>query len=143
MDQTLDLIATGQRTTARALLVGDRIDQAGLERSDALSANPLAFRAGANGVVTLFRYGVVVLIGLTPLEEDEVVRGLKARIRGELSRYEEETAVIELSAERHDQIPAGGPIYVSALSPERILVISDALAKSVVLARDEREVAAV
>src|SRR5947209_20415628 len=87
MDQSFGLLAIGQRVTARALLVGDRIDQAGLERSDALSANPLAFRAGANGVATLFRYGVAVLIGLTPLEEDEVVRGLKPRIRGELARH--------------------------------------------------------
>jgi uncharacterized Rmd1/YagE family protein len=143
MDQAFNMLAIGQRATARALLVGDRLDQAGLERSDALSANPLAFRAGANGVATLFRYGVVVLIGLTPLEEDEVVRNLKPRIRGEFSRYEEETAVVEISAEREDQIPPGGPIHVKTLSPERILVISDALAKSVVLAHDEREVAAV
>src|SRR6202023_1928964 len=99
--------------------------------SDVLSTNPLEFRAGANGVATLFRYGVVVLIGLTPIEEDEVLRGLAPRIRGALARREEETAVIELSVERDDQIPPGGPIYVKALSRERIVVISDGLAKSV------------
>jgi uncharacterized Rmd1/YagE family protein len=144
MEHNLDFAkVVGQQTTARALLVGDRLDTAGLERSDVLSTNPLAFRAGINGVATLFRYGVVVLIGLTPIEEDEVLRGLAPRIRGALARPEEETAVIELSLERDDQIPPGGPIYVKALSAERIVVISDALAKSVVLAHDEREVAAV
>jgi len=125
------------------VLVGDRLDTSGLERSDALSATPLAFPAGAHGVATLFRYGVVVLIGLTPLEEDEVVRSLEPRIARAFKGHEEETATIELSSEREDQIPPGGPIYVKELSPERLVVISDALAKSVVLAHDEREVAAV
>jgi uncharacterized Rmd1/YagE family protein len=131
------------RVTARALLIGDRLDIAGLERGDALSTAPLSFHAGANGVATLFRYGVVVLIGLTPIEEDEVLRGLAPRISGEFKRREEETALIELSSERDEQIPPGGPIYLKALSHDRLLVISEALAKSVVLAQDEREVASV
>ncbi len=128
--------------SARAA-VGDRLDTAGLERSDVLSTSPLAFPAGASGMVTLFRYGVVALIGLTPLEEDEVLRSLKARVAGELKRREEETAIVEVSADRDDQIPPGGPIYVKSLSPERLVVLSEALAKSVVLAHDEREVATV
>jgi len=138
-----NLLAGSTRVTARALLVGDRLDTAGLERSDVLSVMPLAFPAGAVGIAVLFRYGVVVLIGLTPLEEDEVLRSLQPRIARELSRREEETAIIELSAERDDQIPPGGPIYVKGWSAERLLLISDALAKSVVLAHDEREVASV
>ncbi|HYU53536.1 MAG TPA: RMD1 family protein, partial [Gemmatimonadaceae bacterium] len=68
---------------------------------------------------------------------------LRAHVRGEFQQREEESASIEVSEERDDQIPPGGPIYIKALSPERVLVISDALAKSVVLARDEREVASV
>jgi uncharacterized Rmd1/YagE family protein len=134
---------SGDRVTARALLVGDRIDTAGLERSDVLSTAPLSFRAGAKGVATVFRYGVVTFVGLTTLEEDEVLRTLAPRIKGEYKAREEETAIIELSEEREDQIPAGGPIYLKTLSAEHIVVISDALAKSAVLAHDEREVASV
>src|ERR1043166_3746855 len=134
-------LSLGSRVTVRALLIGDRLDTAGLERGDALSTAPLSFRAVANGLATLFRYGVVVLTGLTPIEEDEVLRGLAPRISGEFKRREEESALIELSGERDEQIPPGGPIYLKTLSHERLLVISEALAKSVVLARDEREVA--
>ncbi len=137
------LLASGERTTARALLVGDRLDTVGLERGDVLSTAPLAFRAGANGVATLFRYGAVVFVGMSPIEEDGILRCLRPRIAGEHKRRDEESAAIEISAERDDQIPPGGPIYVKALSPERLVVISDALAKSVVLAHDEREVASV
>jgi len=133
---------TGTRLTARALLLGDRIDVAGLERSDLLSAAPIAFRAGQDGFVALFRFGAVVLVGLTPLEEDDVIRSLRQRITGEFTRREEETAIIELSPEREDQIPPGGPIYIRELSTERLIVIADALAKSVSLARDERDAAA-
>src|SRR5262245_54316581 len=89
-------VARAARITARALLLGDRIDVAGLERSDVLSTAPLAFRV-QDGFVALFRYGVAVLVELSPLDEDEVIRGLKQRIVGEFARHEEETAVIELS----------------------------------------------
>ncbi|MBJ6127335.1 RMD1 family protein [Microvirga splendida] len=131
------------RLTARALLLGDRLEIAGLERSDVLSTTPLAFRTGQEGFVALFRYGVAVLVGLTPLEEDEVIRSLRQRILGEFARHEEETAIIEISPDRDDQIPPGGPIYIKQLSTERLVVIADALSKSAALARDEREAAAV
>jgi uncharacterized Rmd1/YagE family protein len=133
----------GVRITARALLLGDRLDIGGLERSDTISTVPLAFRAGQEGFVALFRFGVAVLVGLSPLEEDEVIRSLRQRITGEFSRHEEETAVIELSPDKEDQIPPGGPIYLKALTAERLIIIADALAKSAALARDEREAAAV
>lgn len=133
----------GPRVTARALLLGDRIDVAGLERSDVLSTAPLAFKAGQDGFVALFRFGVAVLVGLTPLEEDEVIRGLRQRVVGEFARHEEETAIIEVLPEKDDQIPPGGPIFVKDLSPARLVVIADALSKSVVLARDEKSAAGV
>lgn len=132
--------STKPRITARALLIGERIDTAGLERDDVLSTTPLAFRVGSDGFAAIFRYGVVVLIGLTPVEEDEIVRGLKPRLAGELAHPEEETAIIEMSADRDEQVPPGGPIFVRTLSPERLLIIADVLAKSAVLARDERAV---
>ena len=83
------------------------------------------------------------MTGLSAAEESQLQSKLQAQVRGEFRRREEETAAIELSEERDEQIPPGGPVYLKALPPERVLVISDALAKSVVLAHDEREVAAV
>ncbi len=132
----------GQRRTARALMIGDRLDVAGLERSDVLSTSPLAFRAGSDGFVALFRFGVVVLVGLSPLEEDDVIRGLRERVSGSFPAHEEETAIIEIASDKEDQIPPGGPIYLKDLSTERLVVIADALSKSTALARDEREVSA-
>jgi len=140
---TTDPIAPATRRKVRALLLGDRIDTSGLERTDVLSTNPLAFRAGKDGVVTVFRYGVVVLFGLAVLEEDEVLRSLRARVVRPIEVREDETATIEIAPDKDEQILPGGPILLKAISPENMLVVADALAKSVVLARDEREVSAV
>lgn len=131
------------RVTARALLVGERIDTSGLERgSDVIATTPLAFRVG-NGYVVLFRYGVVVVVGLSPIQEDEVLRGLRPRIIGPFAKIDDEAALIEISAEREEHIAPGGPIIVRDLSPPRLLVIADALAKHAALVRDEREVSRV
>jgi required for meiotic nuclear division protein 1 len=129
------------RVIAHALQIGDRINTAGFE-GEALSAVPLAIRIGKDGVAVLFRYGVAVLIGVSAEEEAGLLQRLSARIGGKLNRPEEETAIVELASETQieDQVPAGGPILVRDMSLERLLVISDTLAKSVVLAHDEREV---
>jgi hypothetical protein len=39
----------------KALLISDRIDTSNLERDGAVSNTPLAYRSGANGLVTVFR----------------------------------------------------------------------------------------
>jgi uncharacterized Rmd1/YagE family protein len=131
----------GERVNARAVLVGDRIDTAALETGDALSTTPLAFRAGAKGVAVLFRYGVVVFVNMEAKEEREYLRSLRGRISGPFKTREDESAIVEIAAE--DQIPPGGPIGVKEMTLERLLLVGYALADSVVLAHDEREVSAV
>src|SRR5947208_1985420 len=131
---------TTQQLTAHSLLIGDRINTAGFERQ-VLSNTPLALRVGANGTAVVFRYGVVVFIGLTADEEAEFVERLQTRTFGKITPSEEEWAKIQIARESGEPIPVGGPIPVMDFSLDRILVVSDALAKSVVLGRDEREVA--
>jgi uncharacterized Rmd1/YagE family protein len=129
-----------RRVTARALLLGDRIDAAGLERSDMISATPLAFHTGANGFVALYRFGVAVMIGLSPLEEDNVLEQVKLRVSGPHEHVDDESAILEISSDLDDRIPPGGAIAMKDLSEQRLLVVADALAKTVSLGRDEREV---
>ncbi len=133
-------LSSALRLTARALLLGDRIDIAGLERPDAISAAPLAFHVGQGGRVALYRFGVAVMVGLSPLEEEDVLAKLKDRIVGARLRKEDEIAILVIGGEGEDRITPGGPIALKDLSDPRFLVFSDALAKSVALGRDEREV---
>jgi uncharacterized Rmd1/YagE family protein len=139
----IDLPLTrADRITVRALLLGDRLETAGLERSDVLSTVPLAFRVGGKGIVALFRYGVAVMVAMSPLEEDEVIRRLDGRIVDPAKPREEETLQIEVAPDKDDQF-APGVIVVKTLTVEHTLLIADALATSVVLAHDEKNVATV
>ena len=113
----------GDRTTARAFFVSDRLNTSGLERGDVLATTPLAFRVNANGTAILFRYGVVVLIGLNALEEEEFLGSLQSRMTRPFARRDEEIATIELAPDREEQIPPGGPICLQSLAPERLILI--------------------
>jgi uncharacterized Rmd1/YagE family protein len=131
-----------QTLTARALTLGERIDTAGLERADLVSTSPLAFHVGQSGFAVLYRFGVAVLFGLSPLEEDEILTRIGARVAG-ASRADDETLIVEAHPEGEDKALPNGRLVVKDLSEARLLVIADALAKSVALARDERRVNAV
>jgi len=128
-----------QQLTAHALLIGDRINTAGFE-GQVLSSAPPAVRVGSSGLAVLFRYGVVVFIGLSAEEEADFLERLQTRTYGKITPPEEEWAKIQVAKEGEEPIPVGGPILVREFSLERLLVVADALAKSVVLGHDEREV---
>ncbi|MBM3552580.1 MAG: RMD1 family protein [Alphaproteobacteria bacterium] len=128
--------------TARALLLGERIDTDGLERADLVSTAPLAFRVGQSGFAVLYRFGVAVLFGLSPLEEDEIVKKIGLRVSG-ASRGDDETLIIEATPDGEEKALPDGRLAVKDVSDARLLVIADVLAKSVALARDERRVNAV
>ena len=129
--------------SARSVLLGDRLDLDGFAPAEMLSASPLAYRAGAAGYAVLFRYGVAVLCGLTPAEEAAVLAGLAARIVRPATVADEDREAVAIVAEAPDAVSPGGPIQLRDLSPERVLVVADALAKSMALHRDEVEVGAV
>ncbi len=124
----------------RALQIADRINTAGFE-GQVLSATPLAVRIGETGIAVVFRYGVVVFIGLSVAEEINFLDRLGTRLFGPIAPHEEETAKVQVARESEEPIPVGGPILVKEMSVERLLVVADALAKSVVLGRSEREIA--
>ncbi|HMF25788.1 MAG TPA: RMD1 family protein [Pseudolabrys sp.] len=134
---------TARHVTVRALLLGDRIETAGLERRDVLSTSPLAFRIEGGAFLVLFRFGVVVLFGMSPPQEDEIIRSLYGRIVGRFDRLEEELAQIEIVPDKDEQITANGTIALKALLPEHVLIIADAIATNLILAHDERNVSTV
>jgi uncharacterized Rmd1/YagE family protein len=132
------------RSTRRikAMLLSDRIDTAG-EHEGVISTVPLTYRVGAEGLVTLFRYGVAVIMCTSLQEEAEVLRSLQPRLISPVAVIEDETLLIEVAPDKEDQILPGGPMVLKNATPDRLIIIADALSKSVVLARDEREVASV
>lgn len=132
----------GRAIQVRALAVGDRIDKAGLERPDTFSTSPLAFRVGTNGRVALYRFGVVVLAGLTPQEETEILASLKGRV-ADLREHVDDEDTITVNVGGGDDKVSSGVVNVQKFGDDRFIVIADTLAKSVGLMRNERSVNAV
>jgi len=124
---------------ARALQLAERIELKGLERPDQFSSHPLAFRAG-NGTVALFRFGAAVFVGMNPLEEEGIIRGLEGRLLDPLTERESETVQIMLKPDAEDQSLPNGTIVLKNDAPERLLLLAEALATSVALAYDERRI---
>ena len=134
----VDPEAALQTLSAKALVLGERIDTAGLERRDAVSTAPLSYRAGA-GLIVVFRYGVVVLIGLDALAEAAALEIILPHVRGVQSEKEEEQIRLALGDDQDEGVGADGVVRIGALAPDKLLVVADALAKSAALAQDERQ----
>ncbi|MEI9887028.1 MAG: RMD1 family protein [Rhizomicrobium sp.] len=129
------------RHRARAVLVGDRLAIDRTRHTDVVSTAPFCFRTG-EGYVVAFRYGVLVLVGLQPAGEDYVIAQFADEIV-QPAPMEEERVEFVLSPEEEDGPASGGVLRLKELTVPRILVFADILAKSVALARYEKEIATV
>lgn len=131
------------RLHARALLVGERIDVRAFERGGRIAETPLLVRAGSQGCAVLFRYGAVVLFELQPVEEVAFLTQLAPQISGAIDSPEQEDADLLLSADGDERVDLSGAISLTDASKERLQLVAEVLAKSVVLAFYERQVAQV
>ena len=125
----------------RALQLGESLDIKGLERSDSFSTNPLAFRTTNGGAAMLFKSGAVVFYNITPIEEEDLIRGLGERIIDPLETREIETTAIVIKPDGEELLSSSGNLQVKSDDQFRLLLIAEALAVSVALAHDERRVA--
>jgi uncharacterized Rmd1/YagE family protein len=131
-----------KRQSVRALRLGRRLRLAGLEAADldqaeAITTSPLLLRLGAGGIAALLPYGTVVLIGVSPGEEEAFLQKLGDRVE---SRLDAPVIVAsEISIGTSEGI-SGDIITIRDLSPARLVAVADALAKNVALAFEEEEV---
>ena len=125
----------------RALLLGERLDTRGLERDDTIGTNPLTLRIGRDGVAFLFRYGVAVFAGLSPIEEDDVVRSLRPRLSEPAPAPETDQVQILIKPGGEDQIDPSGAIALKEASPERLQIVANVLSKSLILSHYEGRIA--
>ena len=126
----------------RALQLGERIDTKGLEREDAFASVPLAFRTSGDGMAVLFKSGAAVFINMTPVEEEGLIRSLAPRILAPLAERETETARLVVKPNEDELLSTSGALQIKSADTDRLLLVAEALAMSVVLAYDERRIAA-
>lgn len=129
--------------TVRTLLVGERIDTKNLEQGSVLATAPLTVRAGRQGRAVLFRYGVVVLFDLDPLEEDSFISSLKRLVADPAEPPETDETRVYIQQDGEDRVDLSGAIVLSEPSPERLQLVADILAKNAVLDHYETQLSAV
>jgi uncharacterized Rmd1/YagE family protein len=130
------LFTDREAVQGRAIFVGERLELKALENTDSLATLPLVVTAGDHGCAALFRYGAVVLFGLEPLEEASFLTQLQPFIIEPFSSPETEEATLHLEKVGAERVE-NGLIWLQEFGIERLQIVADILAKSVVLAQYE------
>ncbi|MBR0670880.1 RMD1 family protein [Neoroseomonas soli] len=124
------------RLSARAVLLGERLEHRGLAREGVPAADPVPLATPDDFAAFAFRWGAVVFIGASTEQEAAILAMLKPRVTNPLPVPVEEVAQIETGAEQ-DGIDAQSVIRLRDMDPSRLAVVADALAKSAALAQQE------
>jgi len=114
-----------------ACYVGSRIDTREMEKRDSVLLAPLMLRAGNRGYAVVFRFGVVVFIGMNESERQELIERMRPLIANPVTLPSCEA--LEVTLGEADQLDKEGRLVLRDASPERLQVVAGALAKSAVL----------
>src|ERR1043166_3804139 len=127
--------------SVRALQLGEHIDVKGLEREDAFSSVPLAFRTSGGGMAVLFKSGAAVFFDMNPVDEEGLIRNLAPRISSPLEDRETESVRLLVKPDEEEGVSTASGLQIKTADPNRLLLVAEALAMSVTLAYDERRIA--
>lgn len=127
----------------RAFLLGDRLDIRGFEQKLALATTPLTVRMGRHGYAVLFRYGVTVLFDVSAEEEAHYLADLARLVTDPLPEPGRDQAHIDIIPGSAEHVDPEGNIVLSELTPERMQIVADVMAKDVMLDHFEVKVASV
>jgi uncharacterized Rmd1/YagE family protein len=148
-DQNQDAVFTvtiTQNTSpigVQVLLLGERLDTRRLEEGVVLATAPLIIRAGHSGHAVLFRYGVVVLFGLDPMEEAVFLTSLGKLVADPLPVQGRESVQVAIDPDGEDRIDQEGLIRLTDCCPERLQLVAEVLARELVLEHYETRIAKV
>ncbi|HZM36517.1 MAG TPA: RMD1 family protein [Burkholderiales bacterium] len=130
-----------KRFRARALLLGARLDLRNWPEAETLSRAPLATRLEGGGVAVIFRYGVAVLFDGDAAGERGLLERLAARTEASYAGTESEELDVRIEEGRPEGLQDGA-LSLQSASLERLLLVAEALSKSVVLGHYEARLAA-
>ncbi len=132
MDTPRDL---GPRFEARAVNLADRIEVKGLDPR--LSNHLPVTVAVGTGCAMLFRSGAVVFFSVDTIAQERFIHDLEPRMTGRYQTPEIERAIIRIG-----EVDAVEPdaLILKESTIERLQVVAEILAKSVVVARNEQTI---
>ncbi len=123
----------------RASIVGERLVLKNFKDIESLATNPLTIRAGKTGCAVLLRYGVIVTFDLSEKEESKLLETLDEYVRDRFQTTVSETLSIAFRPQAKERLE-NDVLYLQQCSAERLQIVAEALAKSVVLDYYEGEV---
>ncbi len=127
----------------RAMMIGERIDVRAFGQADRLAVAPMLVRAGNNRAAAVLRYGAVVLFNMDADDEAAFIEALRPYVTEPYAEWDVETANLALRSGDEGPVDSGGVIHLLELTIERLQIVATVLAKSVVLAFHEKQVASV
>jgi uncharacterized Rmd1/YagE family protein len=131
------------QTVLKTLPVVVPIDSRRLASEENRLANsPLVVHVGDQGIAVLFRYGAVVLFGLQTEEKDNFLDYLTPLVTDAFAHPETENAELLINPTGLERIK-DGYILLHEFSVERLQIVADILAKTIVLAHYESRLATV
>jgi uncharacterized Rmd1/YagE family protein len=125
----------------RALLLGERLDTRSLEREARRGAAPLTLDVPGGGVAVLFRYGAVVLFGAPSAALEAFLAALSPQIAGAFPTPERDEARLAIRPDSDQHLDPFGNLILRDASKERLQLVADILAKSLVLSHYETRMA--
>jgi len=128
--------------SVQAFLLGERLDTRRLEGPAPLATAPAAVSIPGGGIAVLFRYGVAVLFGAPRGATDRFLASLDPFVTEPLPVPEQEEAQLVIQADADQHVDAAGNIVLRERTIERVQLVADVLAKSLMLAHYEIRIAA-
>lgn len=125
---------------AHAMVLGQRLDLRAFENTSQLATSPLTLSSGANGIVVLFRYGVAVFFGMQSSEIIAFLDQIRSLITLPFAEPESDEVEVFISTSEPEGTDQGR-IRIQAFNLQRLQIIADVLAKSVILAHYETSLA--
>lgn len=119
------------------MFLGQQLDLRRFRDVKPLSSSPLTIKAGSQGVAVLFRYGVVVLLGMQASEITKFISEVKLLITEPFERPERENFEIFVDVNMPEGLELHDRICVHAFNLQDLQIVADVLAKSTVLSHYE------
>lgn len=134
------LFSGRESVNMRATFLAQRLNLRTLEKHQRVAASPFVMNAGMDGYAVLFKYGVVVMFGLDPMEEAAFLENLQLFVIDKLEKPESESFEIMLDPGEPDGVEQNY-IHLKKWDIEHLQAIADIFAKSVVLSYYEARMA--
>lgn len=132
-------VARGDELLIRARYIARRIDTRGSSRARRAVSHSVVRRV-ADGLAVLFPFGVVVTVGLSEKEESDLLASLATTVEEPFASPAQDDVTVLSATDRSEGLDEHGDLWLGELGEERLAIVADVLAKSVVLDHFEQSI---